>query len=233
VLELDDIRKRYPGPDGKAIHAVDGVSLTVAPSELVALYGPSGSGKSTLLFVAAGIARPDGGVVRFDGRNLATLSRRDATRYRRQELGFVFQAPMLAPRLQAIDNAGLKLIADGMTRRDARRRVMPLLERLGIDDRARQDASQLSRGQQQRLALARALANEPRLLLADEPTGNLDTQSGREVFALLAELCRERTVGVLLVTHDPSAADHADRVLRLRDGRLEARMPDATETLRD
>jgi putative ABC transport system ATP-binding protein len=231
VLELDDVRKHYPGPDGAAIRAVDGVSLTVERGELVALYGPSGSGKSTLLFLAAGIARPDDGAVRFDGRDLATHTRREATRYRRRELGFVFQTPMLAPGLQAIDNAALKLLASGMGRGDARRRAMPLLERLGLEGRARHAATQLSRGEQQRLALARALANEPRLLLADEPTGNLDTRRGGEVFALLAELCRERAVGVLLVTHDPSAAQHADRVLGLRDGRVSAGLPDSARAV--
>ncbi len=222
MLRLEDVRKHYLGPDGEAIRAVDGVSLTVDGGDLVAIYGPSGSGKSTLLFVAAGIARPDAGRVTFDGHDLAALSRRAAAHHRRNELGFVFQSSRLVPGLSALDNAALKLMADGAGRAEARRRVVPLLDRRGLGPRNAQQAAQLSRGGRQRVALARALSNEPRLVLADEPTGSLDSQRGREVMALLAEICRERRVAVVLVTHDPAGADFADRVLRLRDGRLEA-----------
>ncbi|MGB2712273.1 MAG: ABC transporter ATP-binding protein [Conexibacter sp.] len=220
MLELRDVRKHYAGPDDETIRAVDGVSLRVEPGAFVALYGPSGSGKSTLLLLAAGIVQPEAGSAWFDGRDLAALSRREAARYRRRQLGFVFQSPRLVPGLAAIDNAGLKLIASGATRREARRQVAPLLERLGLERRAGLPAVQLSRGERQRVGLARALANEPRLVLADEPTGNLDSQRGREVLALLSELCRERQAGVLLVTHDPAGARFADRVHHLRDGRL-------------
>jgi putative ABC transport system ATP-binding protein len=136
VLELRDVRKHYPGPNGAAIHAIDGVSLTVDAGELVALYGPSGSGKSTLLMIAAGITHPDAGSVLFEGRDLALLSRADAARHRRTRLGFVFQSFRLTPGLTAIDNAALKLVADGVTRREARRRALPLLDRLGIAARA-------------------------------------------------------------------------------------------------
>jgi putative ABC transport system ATP-binding protein len=226
VLELREVRKHYAGLDGETIRAVDGVSLTVAPRELVAVYGPSGSGKSTLLYLAAGITRPDSGSALFDGRDLAQLSRRDSARYRRSELGFVFESSRLVPGLSAIDNAGLKLMADGESRRAARRRVAPLLERLGLESRARHRATQLSRGERQRIALARALANDPRLVLADEPTGSLDSRRGGEVLALLADICHERGVAVVLVTHDPAGADHADRVHSLRDGRLVEHAPD-------
>jgi ABC-type lipoprotein export system ATPase subunit len=220
VLELDAVHKHYAGPEGETIRAVDGVSLSVAAGELVAIYGPSGSGKSTLLFLAAGIARPDAGSARFDGRDLATLSRRAAARHRRSQLGFVFQSSRLVPGLSAIDNAALKLMAEGANRTEARRLVAPLLERLGVLRRAEARATQLSRGERHRVALARALSNEPRLVLADEPTGSLDSQLTQEVLALLAEICRERGVGVLLVTHDPAGTSVADRALRLRDGRL-------------
>jgi putative ABC transport system ATP-binding protein len=220
VLELRSVSKRFAGLDGETIRAVDDVSLTVAAGELVAIYGPSGSGKSTLLFVAGGIAQPDTGSVLFEGRDLATLSRRAAARHRRSALGFVFQSSRLVPGLSAIDNAALKLMAEGASRREARRRIAPLLERLGVVRRAEHRASQLSRGERHRVALARALSNDPRLVLADEPTGSLDSQRSHEVLALLAEVCRERGVGVLLVTHDPAGADVADRVHRLRDGRL-------------
>lgn len=222
MLELRAVQKHYAGSDGETIRAVDGVSLSVAAGELVAIYGPSGSGKSTLLFLAAGIARPDAGSVLFDACDLATLSRRAAARHRRRELGFVFESSRLVPGLTAIDNAALKLMAEGANRADARRRVAPLLERLGVVRRAEHRATQLSRGERHRVALARALSNEPRLVLADEPTGSLDTQRSGEVLALLAEICRERGVGVMLATHDPAGADVADRVHRLRDGRLVA-----------
>jgi putative ABC transport system ATP-binding protein len=222
VLELQAVHKHFRGLDDETIRAVDGVSLTVAAGELVALYGPSGSGKSTLLYLAAGLVPPDAGSVRFEQRDLATLSRRAAARHRRGELGFVFQSSRLVPGLSAIDNAALKLMAEGASRAEARRRVAPLLERLGVVQRAEHRATQLSRGERHRVALARALSNEPRLVLADEPTGSLDSQRGREVLRLLAEVCRERGVGVLLVTHDPAGAEVADHVHRLRDGRLVA-----------
>jgi ABC-type lipoprotein export system ATPase subunit len=222
VLELDAVRKHFDGADGETIRAVDGVSLHVAAGELVAIYGPSGSGKSTLLFLAAGIVRPDRGSVRFEGRDLATLSRRAAADHRLRTLGFVFQSTRLVPGLTAIDNAALKLMGEGASRAEARRRVAPLLEQLGLDRRAEQRAMRLSRGERHRVALARALSNEPRLVLADEPTGSLDTQRSREVLELLAGVCRERGVAVMLVTHDPAGADVADRVHRLRDGQLGA-----------
>ncbi len=222
MLELVDVRKRFTGPDGEPINAVDGVSLTVAAGELVALYGPSGSGKSTLLTLAAGITTPDEGIVRFEGRDLTTLSRREAARHRREQLGFVFQSLRLVPGLPAIDNAAMKLLAEGATRQQARRRVAPLLERLEIERCAEQRASQLSYGERQRVAVARALSNEPRLVLADEPTGSLDSRRGAEVLRLLADVCRERSVAVVLVTHDPAGVAYADRVHALRDGRLVA-----------
>ncbi len=222
MLELRDVRKHFTGPDDETIRAVDGVSLTVEPAELVALYGPSGSGKSTLLMLAAGITRPDAGAVLFEGRDLATLSRAEAAQYRRTELGFVFQSFRLTPGLTAIDNAALKLVVGGMSRRLARKRVAPLLDRLGIAAHADRRAMLLSRGERQRIAIARALANEPRLLLADEPTGSLDSQRGREVLGLLVEICRERSLGVILVTHDPAGAEFADRAFSLRDGVLSA-----------
>ncbi|HEX7290272.1 MAG TPA: ABC transporter ATP-binding protein [Conexibacter sp.] len=220
MLELRAVRKHYAGLDGETIRAVDDVSLTVAERELVAIYGPSGSGKSTLLFVAAGLLTPDAGSVHFAGRDLATLSRREATRHRSAALGFVLQSSRLVPGLTAVDNAALKLMNEGASRAEARRRVAPLLDRLGLEARALQRVDRLSRGERHRVALARALSNEPRLVLADEPTGSLDSQRSREVLALLAEVCRERGVSVVLVTHDPAGASVADRVHTLRDGRL-------------
>jgi putative ABC transport system ATP-binding protein len=233
VLELQDVRKQYAGAGDESVHAVDGVTLAVDAGELVALYGPSGSGKSTLLSLAAAIVAPDAGSVRFDGRDLASLSRREAARYRLEDVGFVFQTFRLVPGLSAIDNAALKLMGSGLTRRDARDRVLPLLELLGIDRRAEQRSDRLSVGERQRVALARALSNEPRLILADEPTGSLDSRRGREVFALLADVCHERGIATLLVTHDPTGAGYADRVHTLTDGRLVAAVAsDPTATRR-
>jgi putative ABC transport system ATP-binding protein len=225
VLELRHVRKHHAGADGTRIRAADDVSLTVEAGELVALYGPSGSGKSTLLMLAAGISRPDAGQVLFDGRDLATLTRSEAARHRRTQLGFVFQSFRLTPGLSAIDNAALKLVSGGLSRREARRRAAPLLERLGVSAHAERRATTLSQGERQRVAIARALANEPRLLLADEPTGSLDSHAGGAVRALLSEICRERRLGVLLVTHDPAGAEVADRVHALRDGALSPAAP--------
>ena len=219
MLELSDLVKHYRVGDGEPVRAVDGVSLEVNPGELVALYGPSGSGKTTLLMLIAALLRPDRGSVRVGGREVAALSRRDAARYRRRELGFVRQSLDLIPGARTSDNAALKLFGSYRTR-EARRRVTPLLERLGLGERIGHRAEQLSMGERQRVMIARALSTDPRLVLADEPTGSLDTQRGREVLELLSEVCREREVAILLVTHDPRAAAYANRVHALRDGRL-------------
>jgi len=228
-LELRDVIKHYAAAD-EVVRAVDGVTLTVAPGEFVALQGPSGSGKSTLLLLAAGLLAPDAGSVRFDGREVVPLARGDA-RYQRRQVGFVSQSFELMPGVPAVENAAVKLLADGVPLERARRAAIPWLERVGLGHRLDHTPDRLSGGERQRVAIARALANEPALLLADEPTGNLDSRRGAEVVELLASVGRERGAAVLLVTHDPQAAAFADRVLRMRDGRLEAedprRAPDA------
>jgi putative ABC transport system ATP-binding protein len=225
MLRLADVVKHYREGDGEIVRAVDGVSLSVAPGELMALYGPSGSGKTTLLMLIAGLLTPDRGRVTVNGRCVSTLSARERARYRRSELGFIRQSLDLIPGVRADDNAALKLLATS-GRRDAQRRVAPLLERLGLNGRAQQRAEQLSMGERQRVMIARALSTEPKLVLADEPTGSLDSQRGEEVLALLADVCHERGVGALLVTHDPRAVAFADHVRALRDGRLVAYEPD-------
>jgi putative ABC transport system ATP-binding protein len=226
MLELRDVVKRYPAIGGEAVRAVDEVSLTVERGELVALYGPSGSGKTTLLKLIAAIMRPDRGQILVGGREISGLSEREAARYRLHDVGFVLQSFHLVAGLTAIDNAALKLMASGLRVREAHRRVTPLLDRLGLDERAEHRSSELSMGERQRVAIAKALSTNPGLLLADEPTGSLDTRRGRGVLGLLAELCRERGTAVLLVTHDPQAAAFADRVHALRDGRLVEHQPD-------
>jgi putative ABC transport system ATP-binding protein len=226
MLELRGLIKHFPVACGEAVRAVDGVSLTVAPGELVALYGPSGSGKTTLLMLIAALLAPDAGEVVLDGRDVCALSARQAARYRLLELGFVRQSLNLIAGADVIDNAALKLMGTEIGAREARRRVGPLLERLGMQERASHRPEQLSMGERQRVMIARALSTNPKLVLADEPTGNLDTQRGGEVLGLLSEICRERNVAVVLVTHDPQAASYADRVHALRDGRLVDHEPD-------
>ncbi len=219
MLELREVVKTYASGD-EQVRAADAISLLVEPGELVALYGPSGSGKTTLLLLAAGILRPDSGRVRFGGRDVAAMSEREAADYRLRDVGMVFQSFHLIPGATALDNATVKLLGRHAARRDARRRAQPWLDRVGIGEKAARHPARLSAGERQRVAVARALANEPRLLLADEPTGNLDSESGRRVLALVAEICHSQGLAVLLATHDPAAVDFADRVLHLRDGRL-------------
>lgn len=226
MLALRDVVKHYPLGDGEPVRAVDGVSLSVGAGELVALYGPSGSGKTTLLLLIAALLRPDSGAVFMDGRNVSQLSERDAARYRLWELGFVRQSLNLLPSASALDNAALKLMGTDLGVGQAHRRVAPLLERLGLVGRTEHRAEQLSMGERQRVMIARALSTDPKLVLADEPTGSLDSVRTHEVLALLTEICRERHAAVLLVTHDPRAAAYADRVLALQDGRLVEYVPD-------
>jgi putative ABC transport system ATP-binding protein len=221
MLELRELVKHYPAVGGETVRAVDGVSLRVEPGEMLALYGPSGSGKTTLLLMVATLLKPTSGSVVIAGRDVSSLSEREASHFRLAELGFIRQNFDLLPGVSAIDNALLKLLAT--TRwREAQRQITPLLQRLGLGERLAHRAETLSMGERQRVMIARALSTEPRLLLADEPTGSLDTQRGREVLELLRELCREREVAIVLVSHDPMAAEYADRMLVLQDGRLVA-----------
>ncbi len=219
MLELRELVKHYPTVEGDPVRAVDGVSLRVEPGEMVALYGPSGSGKTTLLLMVATLLEPTSGTILIGGRDTSSLSEREASHFRLSELGFIRQSFDLLPGVSAIDNSVLKLLKT-MRWRDAQREMEPLLERLGLGQRLRHRAETLSMGERQRVMIARALSTRPRLLLADEPTGSLDTQRGREVLELLRELCRERGVAIVLVSHDPMAAAYADQVFSLIDGRL-------------
>jgi len=219
MLELRDLVKHYDTVGGEPVRAVDGVSLEVAAGEMVALYGPSGSGKTTLLSMIAMLLEPSSGTILIGGRDVSSLSEREASHLRLSELGFIRQSFDLLPGVSAIDNSVLKLLST-MRWRDAQREVTPLLERLGLGERLAHRAETLSMGERQRVMIARALSTRPRLLLADEPTGSLDSQRGREVLELLRELCRERDVAVVLVSHDPLAAVYADEVFGLCDGVL-------------
>jgi putative ABC transport system ATP-binding protein len=218
-LELRELVKHYVS-GSEVVPAVDGVSLAVAPGELIALYGPSGSGKTTLLLLAAGLLTPDHGSVWFGGRDVTRLPANEGARYRLREVGFVFQSFHLMAGATALDNAALKLLGGGWTLRDARRVTRPWLGRVGLGEREEHTPDRLSMGERQRVAIARALAGGPRLLLADEPTGSLDSKRGREVLALLRDICHEQSIPGLLVTHDPQARAFVDRVHTLRDGHL-------------
>jgi putative ABC transport system ATP-binding protein len=226
VLELRDLVKHYPTPGGETVRAVDGVSLEVSPGEMVALYGPSGSGKTTLLLMVATRLQPTSGTVSIDGRDVSSLSEREASQFRLSQLGFIRQNFDLLPGVSAIDNAVLKLLKS-LRWREAQRQITPLLQGLGLGGRLGHRAETLSMGERQRVMIARALSTGPSLLLADEPTGSLDTQRSREVLELLRELCRERDVAIVLVSHDPLAAGYADRVFALRDGKLSDYQPDS------
>ncbi|HEX3691929.1 MAG TPA: ABC transporter ATP-binding protein [Solirubrobacteraceae bacterium] len=219
MLELRELVKHYPSVGGETVRAVDGVSLRVDAGEMVALYGPSGSGKTTLLLMIATLLAPTSGAVMIGGRDIGTLSEREASAFRLGQLGFIRQSFDLLPGVSALDNSVLKLLK-AKRWRAAQREVQPLLERLGLGERLHHRAETLSMGERQRVMIARALSTRPSLLLADEPTGSLDTQRGRDVLDLLRSLCREQGVAAVLVSHDPAAAGYADRVFSLRDGRL-------------
>jgi putative ABC transport system ATP-binding protein len=219
VLELEQVVKHYHGA-GEEVRAVDGVSLGIEPGEMVALYGPSGSGKTTLLLLIAALLTPEEGSIRFAGRDLATLSANEASDYLLRDVGFIFQSFHLMPRVSAVENASIKLLLGGVGMREASARAIPWLERVGLADRLDHTPGELSGGERQRVAIARALAGEPRLILADEPTGNLDSARSREIIELLHSFAHEREAAVLLVTHDLDAAAIADRRCTLRDGKL-------------
>ncbi len=217
AVALRDVRKVH-GKGDAAVVALDGVSATLAAGSFTAIMGPSGSGKSTFLNVAAGLDRPTSGRVALGDTDLAALSERKLTILRRERIGFVFQAFNLLPSLTVAQNIGLPLRLDG--RRLRRATVREVAARVGLETRLRHRPSQLSGGQQQRVAIARALVTRPEVVFADEPTGALDTGNGRGVLALLRELVDVDRHTVVMVSHDPVAAAHADRVILLADGRV-------------
>src|ERR1700727_559945 len=217
MLELEEVVKRYRnGPE--EVRALDGISLEIAPGEMLALQGPSGSGKTTLLLLAAAALRADAGSVRFNGADLTAMSEQQAAQYRLAEVGLISQNSHLMAHVTAVENAATKLLLGGIPLTRAREQALHWLERVGVAERAERTPEQLSGGERQRVAIARALGGEPKLILADEPTANLDSQRSQEIVALLAELARERGASVLLVTHDAQAAAAAARTLGLRDG---------------
>jgi putative ABC transport system ATP-binding protein len=219
TLELARVVKGYRGA-GEEVHAVDGVSLEVQAGEIIAMQGPSGSGKTTLLLLIAGLLSPDHGAIRFAGRDLSGFSEDQVSDYLMRDVGFIYQSYRLMPRVSALENAALKLLVGGMSLREAKEQVLPWLQRLGLGNRLEHTPEELSGGERQRVAIARALAGDPKLILADEPTGNLDSARSIETIKLLAELAHERGAAVVLVTHDAEAAQLTDRRFTLRDGKL-------------
>jgi len=228
AVALDGVRKVYGGGEGEVV-ALDGIGIALSRGSFTAVMGPSGSGKSTFLHVAAGLDRPTSGTVRLGDTDLAGLSERRLTILRRQRVGFIFQAFNLMPALTVTQNIGLPLRLNG--RRPRRSEVRAVAARVGLDQRLHHRPSQLSGGQQQRVAIARALITRPEVVFADEPTGALDTRTGREVLALLREVVDADGHTVVMVTHDPVAAAHADQVVLLADGRIAGMLdaPDADE----
>ncbi|HEX4188952.1 MAG TPA: ABC transporter ATP-binding protein [Solirubrobacteraceae bacterium] len=220
MLTLEQVVKRYRSA-AEEIHALEQVSLSVEAGEMLALQGPSGSGKTTLLLLAARALRADGGTVSYDGRDLASFSEQQAAQYRLSEVGLIAQNTHLMARVSAVENAATKLLLGGVALDRAREQAMEWLERVGLAGNAQRTPEELSGGERQRVAIARALAGQPRLILADEPTANLDSQRSIDIVALLGGLAREEDAAVLLVTHDGELARTADRVLALRDGRIE------------
>ncbi|MBW3601568.1 MAG: ABC transporter ATP-binding protein [Actinobacteria bacterium] len=218
-------RRRGASDDGTTVHALRGVSLAVESGELVSIVGPSGSGKSTLLHLLGALDRPTSGSVRFDGRDAAGLSDTELAVLRNRHIGFVFQQFQLLARTPALANVALPLVYAGVGRRRRRERAREALEAVGLGHRLRHRPAQLSGGEHQRVAIARALVTHPRLLLADEPTGNLDTATGEEVLAILRTLNADRGMAVVVITHDPEVAALTPRRVHVRDGVLESGPP--------
>ena len=218
LYELEGVGRRY-GQGSTEVRALEGMDLRIAAGEFVVVAGPSGSGKTTLLQLLGALDRPTDGVVRFEGRDLRGLGDRELAKLRLSELGFVFQQFNLIPTLTARQNVEAALAPTGVDASARHLRAGELLEAVGLAARSEHLPSQLSGGEQQRVAIARALANDPRVLLADEPTGNLDTTTGREILALLRQLADSRGLTIVVVTHDPTIADDAPRVVHMRDGR--------------
>jgi putative ABC transport system ATP-binding protein len=217
LLEAEGLTKVF-GTGDTAVTALSGVNLQIEPGEFVAVMGPSGSGKSTLLHLLGGLDGPTAGRIRLDGIDLTRLNDTELTKFRRRKIGFIFQYYNLLPMLGAGENAALPLILDGVGAAAATARVAEWLRRLGLEDRLLQKPNQLSGGQQQKVAIARALAAQPALILADEPTGNLDSRASDEVVTLLRQITDECRRTVLMVTHDSRMAAYTDRIIFLKDG---------------
>jgi len=221
VVELVDVSKIYQ-TEFYEVKALENVSLDVEEGDFVVIMGPSGSGKSTLLNLIGCLDKPTSGKVLINGVETINLSDKELTELRRDTIGFIFQTYNLIPTLSALENVELPMIFKGLSRHERGRRAKKLLSVVGLEREVDRKPKELSGGQQQRVAIARALANDPKILLCDEPTGNLDTKSGEQVMSIIKEQNEERGVTVILVTHDPTLAKYGNFVIRLRDGKIES-----------
>lgn len=219
VIKTRSLTKKYR-LGHEVVVAVNEVDLAIPRGKLTCIMGVSGSGKSTLLHLLAGLDRPTRGEIDFEGYALSSMRENQMAAFRRKFMGFIFQSYNLIPSLSALENVALPLLFAGVPQKERDRRAKALLAQLGLGDRLKNRPSQLSGGQQQRVAIARALVNNPRVIFADEPTGNLDSHTSKEVMELLSDLVRERGHTLVMVTHDPNVASYADLVLHMRDGRI-------------
>jgi putative ABC transport system ATP-binding protein len=219
LLETRDLYKIYEVGDN-AVHALDGVSVVIDRGEFVAIMGPSGSGKSTFMNVIGCLDEPTKGQYLLDGIEVSGLTRDELAEIRNRKIGFVFQGFNLLPRTSALENVELPMLYNNLSSTERRKRALAALKLLGLEGREHHSSNQLSGGQQQRVAIARALANEAPLILADEPTGNLDTKTSIEIMDLLVRLNQESQITIVLVTHEPDIADYSRRIIRFRDGRI-------------
>jgi lipoprotein-releasing system ATP-binding protein len=222
ILEGRDLRKTYFQEDGSELRILEGVNVSVTAREAVAIIGASGAGKSTLLHLLGGLDRPTSGDVLLSGHNLATLSERELALVRNKRIGFVFQFHHLLRDFTALENVMMPLVIGGTSRRQAAERAQRLLANVGLAERVTHKSSQLSGGEQQRVAVARALANDPVMVIADEPSGNLDTHTGEQLHDLLFKLRNEHGMALVIATHNRDLAERADRVLHMKEGQLRA-----------
>ena len=219
VINLQQIVKSYDMGTAEQVHALRGVSLQINKNEYVAIMGPSGSGKSTLMNIIGCLDTPTSGLYEFNGVNVSEMNDNELAKIRNKEIGFVFQTFNLLPRSNSLHNVELPLIYAGVSSADRRRRAIETLSQVGLADRVTHKPNELSGGQRQRVAVARALVSKPSIILADEPTGNLDSKTGDEIMALFREIHRQGNT-VILVTHEESIAENADRIIRIRDGAI-------------
>lgn len=220
LIRTESLARHFRMGD-ETVRALDGVDAEIHEGEFLAVMGPSGSGKSTLLYLLGGLDRPSDGRIWVDGRDIASLDENGLAAYRMRDIGFIFQAFHLIPTMTALENVMFPMLFAQVVAEQRKVRAVHLLERVGLGERLHHKPTELSGGQQQRVAVARALANGPRIVLADEPTGNLDSRSGADIMALLTELNREEGRTVIIVSHDPTVTDYTTRALHLKDGRIE------------